>query len=382
MELKQHRTVAIRHIRIEQTKCIGIIHQQDPTLEAVTQSLPDYTWSEKLGLGYVPNTKPHLDAIFERYRGVAWINTSQFFKHTQRERTTVEFTLASYGERPQDKNKRLCPKAYLTKLELKNYALNTAKTYVTLFEKFINRFPDRLIDDLDEVCIREYLQELIRDEKSTSYINQTINAIKFYYEIVLGMPHRFYYLERPKKPKKLPKVLSKTEIKSMLDATGNLKHHCIISLLYSAGLRRSELINLQLTDIQSKRSLIMIRDAKGHADRHTLLSQQVLQCLRLYYREWKPVTYLFEGVNQQPYSGSSVASVVRNAARRAGIQLRVTPHMLRHSFATHLLEDGVNLRYIQRLLGHKSTKTTEIYTHVASDHLKAIQNPLDSLYLD
>ena len=238
------------------------------------------------------------------------------------------------------------------------------------------------VDHLDEQDIRRYLQKLIRAGKSSSYLNQNINAIKFYYEIVLGMPHRFYELERPRKQKKLPKVLSKNDIKLMLAHTNNIKHLCIIELLYSGGLRRSELLNLELNDIQSKRFLINIRDTKGNTERFTLLSEKTLINLRSYYREWKPKKFLFEGKPGNQYSATSVAAIVKRSASRAGISQKVSPHMLRHSFATHLLEDGVDLRYIQQLLGHKTTKTTEIYTHVANHQLKKIKNPLDSLYLD
>ena len=168
----------------------------------------------------------------------------------------------------------------------------------------------------------------------------------------------------------------------MLDHTNNIKHLCIIELLYSGGLRRSELLNLELNDIQSKRFLINIRDTKGNTERFTLLSEKTLINLRSYYREWKPKKFLFEGKPGNKYSATSVAAIVKRSASRAGISQKVSPHMLRHSFATHLLEDGVDLRYIQQLLGHKTTKTTEIYTHVANHQLKKIKNPLDSLYLD
>lgn len=357
------------------------MHQQDPTLEAITRSLPEYAWSIENGIAYIPNHKKNLDILFKRFRGVAWVNTSRFFKNIKKPVNTVSFTLKQYRANGKNSNRRQCPEAYLTKLELKNYALNTAKTYISFFEKFINHFSNDKIDSLDEQAIREYLKKLYAEGKSTSYVNLSINAIKFYYELVLGMPHRFYYIERPRKETKLPKVLSKMEIKAMLDTTENLKHHCIIALLYSAGLRRSELINLRLTDIKSNRSLITICGAKGNTERNTLLSDGFLKKLRTYYKEWRPAVYLFEGVGGQAYSETSVAMVVKKATQRAGIRDRVTPHMLRHSFATHLLEDGTDVRYIQRLLGHKSIKTTEIYTHVANNQLQSIKNPLDSLYL-
>ena len=212
--------------------------------------------------------------------------------------------------------------------------------------------------------------------RSNSSINQSVNSIKFYYEVVMGMPNRFYAIERPRKQKQLPKVLSRHEIKDLIACTNNIKHRCIISLLYSAGLRRSELLNLKLEDIDGKRMLITIKGAKGNKDRMTVLSPTLLEELRTYFTECKPRSYLFEGPRGRPYSASSVLKVIANAAVKAGVQKKVTPHMLRHSFATHLLENGTDIRHIQVLLGHNSTKTTEIYTHVAATSFKEVKDLL------
>jgi len=221
------------------------------------------------------------------------------------------------------------------------------------------------------------LKHLVQLGKSDSYLNQAINSIKFYYEIVLNIPNRFYSIDRPRKQEKLPEILAKETVLKMIDIAANLKHKCILSLLYSAGLRRSELINLKITDIDSTRMLIRVAQGKGKKDRFTLLSKNVLVDLRSYYKIYRPKTYLFEGADGGKYSGSSVLKIVKRAAKKAGIYKKVTPHMLRHSFATHLLEDGVDLRYIQTLLGDNSTRTTEIYTHVAVTNFKNIKSPLD-----
>ena len=265
----------------------------------------------------------------------------------------------------------------MQKLELKKYANSTVKTYVSCFETFINYYKDIDLINLNENDIRIYLQKLIQEGKSNSYINQSVNSIKFYYEMVLGMPNRFYAIERPRKEFKLPKVLSKEEVLSIIENTNNIKHRCITSLLYSAGLRRNELLNLKLEDIDSKRMLIKVKQAKGNKDRNTVLNQSVLDDLREYYKTHHPKVYLFESnIPGKKYSSSSVLKVVTQAAERAGIKERVSPHMLRHSFATHLLENGTDLRYIQLLLGHNSTKTTEIYTHVATNTFMEIKDLL------
>lgn len=381
MDKKIFRTVSIRHFLKDGQKCIAIAHQQDPTLEAIVSSLPGYAWSTEDKTAFVPNTKNHLTAIFDRFRGVAWINTSHLFKEKPKNTTGTPFSIENYEKRAVENGWRTCPAAYLNKLELKRYSKNTAKSYVGAFERFLNHFPLIKVDHINEQDIKEYIKKLIREELSNSSINLAINAIKFYYELVLNMPHRFYYIERPRKEQKLPEVLSRKDVLRMLEHAGNLKHRCVLELLYSAGLRRGELINLRLKDIDGKRMVISIRNAKGGCDRQTLLSARLLDNLRRYYKEWRPKELLFEGQHGKTYSGTSILLIVKKAAQRAGIPRRVTPHMLRHSFATHLLEDGVDLRYIQSLLGHKSTKTTEIYTHVATHNLRAIKNPLDSLYL-
>jgi site-specific recombinase XerD len=191
------------------------------------------------------------------------------------------------------------------------------------------------------------------------------------------MPNRFYNIDRPRKEHKLPKVISKEEVIAIIENTNNIKHRCIVEVLYSGGLRRSELINLKIKDIDSKRMVIRIEDAKGNKDKFTILSETLLKDLRKYFIEWKPKNYLFEGTANEKYTASSVAKIISKASLRAKIQQKVTPHMLRHSFATHLLENGTDLRYIQSLLGHSSTKTTEIYTHVATNIFRKIKNPLD-----
>jgi len=208
-----------------------------------------------------------------------------------------------------------------------------------------------------------------------------INSIKFYYEVVEEMPNRFYSIERPRKKDPLPKVISAEEVQVMIQCTTNIKHRCIISLFYSSGLRRQELLDLKINDIDNKRMVINVINGKGGKDRITLLSPGVLKDLRSYFKEYRPKTYLFEGENGGQYSETSVSKIVTKARCAAKIQKKVTPHILRHSFATHLLENGTDLRTIQVLLGHSSSKTTEVYTEVAINHIKTIKSPIDLLNL-
>ena len=375
--MKTHRHITLKHLLIDNKKFIGLRFRSDKVLNSLIKELREVQWNEEFVMYCIPNHKENLDAIFNLFRGVAWINTNYFFQKSNSKALNEEFDVQWFRNRQKPSNYKCCPEAYLDKLELKQYANNTVKTYISCFERFINHFSDREIDHLDENDVRGYLMYLMQSNWSTSYINQSINSIKFYYEVVLGMPNRFYQIERPRKKKKLPVVLSKSEVRSIIDATNNLKHRCILSLLYSAGLRRSELLNLKIHDIDSERMLIKVNDAKGNKDRYSLLSKSALIDLRRYYIQYKPNKYLFEGQKKEKYSPSSIIKILQSAAYKARIKKNVTPHTLRHSFATHLLEDGTDLRYIQLLLGHNSTKTTEIYTHVAKTSFNSIKNPLD-----
>lgn len=377
MKKNFNRSITLKHLLIQKQQCIGLQFYTDKVIEALVKELPNPKWSTTFNMVYVVNTKHNINLIFEKFRGVAWVNGNYFFQNRTLNNNNEDVKLDWFTNRKTKKGFRKCPEAYLKKLQIKRYANTTVKNYVVSFESFINYYKDVDLLDLNENDIRDYLQKLIQEKKSNSSINVAINAIKFYYEIVLGMPNRFYNIERPRKEEKLPKVLSKEDILSIIEHTNNIKHRCIVSLLYSAGLRRSELLNLKVEHIDSKRMLIRIEGAKGNKDRYTLLSTTFLKELRQYYREWKPRTYLFEGPKSNKYSAESVAKIVKNAAKKAGIIMNVTPHVLRHSFATHLLENGTDLRYIQALLGHKNPKTTEIYTHVATNVFLQIKNPLD-----
>ncbi len=263
----------------------------------------------------------------------------------------------------------------------KRYSNSTQRIYCNYFRDFCAHFKDEKLEGLTTEQINKYLLNLIQSKNiSISQQNQRINAIKFFYEKVLGRNKQYYELHRPNKEHKLPKVLSKNEVKKILISCGNIKHRSILMLIYSAGLRRSEVIDLRVSDIDSERMVINIIGAKGKKDRVSLLSEKTLLILRKYYKEYKPNKYLFEGAKGGKYSPTSIAKILKNAARKAGIHKSATPHMLRHSFATHLLEQGTDLRYIQELLGHNSSKTTEIYTHVSKKAIGNIKNPVDDFF--
>ncbi|WP_052467088.1 site-specific tyrosine recombinase/integron integrase [Psychroserpens damuponensis] len=374
--MQLQNSITLKHLLINQKKCIGLQFQTNKVIQALINSLPNISWSKELGVFYVSNNKNNLDLIYKTFHGVAWVNGNYFFSDKIINTDNPELNLDRYRKRKPKKNFKSCPEEYLLKLELKRYSDNTVRNYVSCFETFINYFYDRDPISLNEVDVRKYLQKLIQEGKSNSYVNLAINSIKFFYEIVHGMPNRFYSIERPRKEKKLPEVLSKEEIIKIINSTNNNKHKCIVGLLYSSGLRRGELLSLKVTDIDSKRMVVKINNAKGNKDRISILSPNILTDLQLYYKEYRPKEYLFEGQNGSKYSATSVLKIISAAAKKAGVLKKVTPHMLRHSFATHLLENGTDIRHIQLLLGHSTTKTTEIYTHVANRSFMDIKDLL------
>jgi integrase/recombinase XerD len=226
--------------------------------------------------------------------------------------------------------------------------------------------------------VKNYLLYCINELKlSESTIHSRINAIKFYYEKVLKQPQISIEIPRPKKPLQLPKVLSLQQVKQLFDATPNLKHNTILKLCYGLGLRVSEIVSLKLTDIDSKRMQVLVERAKGKKDRYVNLPESILPQLRAYYVQYKPKKYLFEGQNGDRYSTRSAQQVFKKALHRSGIHKELGIHSLRHSYATHLLEAGTDIRYIQALLGHNDIKTTLIYTNVSDNSLRKIKSPLD-----
>lgn len=265
-------------------------------------------------------------------------------------------------------------------LRVIRYSVSTQRTYYYMFREFLRYVYPKPLHQITKWDILQYHRSLIDNKGiSRSYQNQSINAIKFYLEHVLKQDRQFFDLERPKKIKQLPDVLSIEEVAKILKCTHNLKHKTMLTTLYSAGLRMGELLNLRIGDIDSDRMRIWIREGKGCKDRLTTLSPHLLELLRTYYLKFQPTYYLFEGPSGKQYSGSSVRKILAKAVQKAGIKRNIKPHTLRHSFATHLLEQGTNLRYIQTLLGHTSAKTTEIYTHVSSKNLEEIRSPLDHI---
>ena len=279
-------------------------------------------------------------------------------------------------------NYRTCPDEMIFKLRELRYSERTVKIYKTYFEEFINYYNREEIDSIDEKRIISFLRYLVMERKvSTSIQSQAINAIKFYYERVLPGKRKFYFIERPRKEKTLPIVLNQEETVRLLKCVENQKHKCILMFAYSAGLRRGEILRLKITDIDRERMRIRVFQSKGNKDRYAKLSQKILPYLDKYMEEYRPKDYLFEGATGGEYSESSIQNIIRDAVNAAGIKKKTTLHTLRHTYATHSLEDGADLRYIQDMMGHASSKTTEIYTHITQKGFDQLKSPMDNLDL-
>ncbi len=267
-------------------------------------------------------------------------------------------------------------------LLLKRYSHRTVKTYLTTFRQYIRFYDTVKPSQLSRSQIDAYIAHQIKTKRiSESHQNQILSAIKLFYEEVVRQPEKVRFLIRPKRPMKLPHVLTEYEVGRLLKATDNLKHKCILMLIYSGGLRLGELIQLRLADLEPDNGRIFIYGGKGKKDRCTILSPKVWQQLQEYMDVYRPVEWVFEGPDSGQYSARSVQAIFRKAKERSGINPYATVHTLRHSFATHLLEEGIDLRYIQELLGHESSKTTEIYTHITHTGWNKVQSPFDRLDL-
>ncbi len=266
-------------------------------------------------------------------------------------------------------------------MQHKRYSSSTIKSYTDSVKSFLGYSWSKKLSEIGNDDMVNYMNDhIIANGLSFSLQNQVINATKLFFREIVKSRIEIDKLERPRREHKLPNVLSKDEIKAILTAPVNLKHRAILSLIYACGLRRSELLNLKPCDIDSKRGFLIIRQSKGRKDRLVPISEKTILLIREYYIAYRPEKWLFEGYPKgEKYSETSVSKILKKCCRAANIKKPVTPHWLRHSYATHLLEAGTDLRFIQELLGHKSSKTTEIYTHVSENSLIKIKSPFHDL---
>jgi integrase/recombinase XerD len=266
------------------------------------------------------------------------------------------------------------------KLRLQRYAENTIRTYSSCLARFLQAFQRYQMEQITEKDIENYIAQLLEKEGiSNAFQKQMLGTIGMYFDLCLGRKLSLLHLYPKRQQHQLPRYLSQQEVKRMLDVADNIKHRCILKLLYGAGLRVSEVLALTHEDIDSANMLLHIRDARGRKDRMVMLSDALLSDLRNYFVKAHPRHFLFEGQDGAEYSARSIQAVVKQLAEKARITKPVTPHILRHSFAIHLIEKGTDIRYVQELLGHHSIKTTELYTRITDVSKSKIQSPLDHI---
>jgi integrase/recombinase XerD len=319
-----------------------------------------------------------LIARIKRLDGARWSQSLTAWHLPDTEENRVRFKLRPQSHTIPSTEGIMQIEKFKQYLRSKRYSESTINTYSEVLKSFLVFFREKPISEITNEDVIFYNNEyILKNNLSASYQNQTINAIKLFFKIIHDSKIVIEELHRPKNAKTLPNVLSKEETFRLIELTTNLKHKTLLALIYSSGLRISEAINMKIADIDSQRMLIHVKNAKGKKDRYTLLSTKVLGLLKEYYTIYKPKIFLFEGQYGEQYSSRSAQSVLHQSAKKAGITKQISLHTLRHSFATHLLENGTDLRYIQELLGHRSPKTTMIYTHVSSTSLKNIINPFD-----
>jgi len=274
-------------------------------------------------------------------------------------------------------------KRMLEELQRRNYSSETTRAYLFAVKDFAGYFGKRP-DKLGQEHLRQYQLHLLNDRKlAAKTIVGRISALRFFFVKVLRRPYREIDLVYPKRPERLPVVLSEEEVARLIESAITSYHRVILMTLYGTGLRREELCRLKVSDIDSQRMVVHVRQGKGNKDRDVTLSPRLLEVLRAYWKWRKPKTYLFPSLYrkrpEQPIDSKTVWHAVREAARRAGIKKKVSPHLLRHSWATHLLERGADLKAIQVLLGHVDLEATTIYLHLSQRHLQALNNPIDAL---
>lgn len=351
-------------------------HDNQQILSILKSNFPSLRLSKSLNCFHIAEDKTYRSKLFTCFKGIAWLDfkTSTLSRNERKEHPSSN--LAALSE-----ENHLHIAAFKNYLRSKRYSENTVKTYSESIVIFLRYFADKELEEIDNDDLITFNNDyILKNNLSSSYQNQVVNGVKLFFRAISGYKMDVDLIHRPRREKLLPNVLSKEEVKLIITTPINLKHRMMLSLIYACGLRRSELLNLKPQDIHSDRKILLIKQSKGKKDRIVPLSEALLEPLREYYRLYRPVNWLFEGqIKGEQYSAKSLQNVLKQSLERSNISKPVTLHWLRHSYATHLLETGTDLRYIQELLGHKSSKTTEIYTHVSTKSIQNIKSPFDEL---
>lgn len=367
--MKELPTVFLNDIYHKGLNIILIRFSYNKKLIALVKSIQNSRWSKTHSSWYLPCNLENLKEFYKTFKGITHINTDKLSLKLQQK---LDLTISQ---------KKLLNGFYLY-LKGKRYSSSTIKTYTFFIADFILFYKNRNLKELTNRDVEIYIEQIFLQRKySVSSQRQFISALKLFVKYYPEIQIEEIALTRPKRDKKLPNVLSQEEVLRLIQVTKNIKHRAIIALVYSCGLRIGELINLKLEHIDIARRQLLIKNAKGRKDRYVVLANSFIPLLKNYVLTYRPKYYFVEGQNSKQYSASSVRKFLKANAYLSGITKEITPHTLRHSYATHLLENGVGLRHIQELLGHVKPETTMIYTHVAKKDLLDIQSPLDKIVL-
>jgi len=367
--MKKLPTVTLERKTHRKQSRILIKFEYNAALIALIRTLKNALWSATLKSWNVKDTDENLALIIKLFADKAIINST----HLQKK---------NLYKRQLNEDQKILLNNFFLYLRGKRYRKSTIDTYVFFVADFIAFHTKKDLKSLDNRSVEEYIEVIfIKRKYAISTQRQFISALKLFIVFCPKTMINDLELARPKRSKKLPNVLAPEDIVAILQVTKNLKHRAIIALLYSSGLRVGEVTGLQLSHIDIGRNQLKVVSGKGRKDRFVILAKTFLPLLNNYLSTYKPHFYFIEGPNRKRYSESSIRKFLHNSVALAGIKKHVTPHTLRHSYATHLLENGVSLRHIQELLGHSKPETTMIYTHVAKKDLLEIQSPLDTILL-
>lgn len=369
-------------------ECIGLIFKKGNSLNEIAKRIKGIRWSDQKNCWYTSCNRVSYDSIKKLFDASAVLDTEELKIYLLQRKTMVPVSASKLAgssakvilQYPLGEDNLKAYAQFRDMLILRGYSPNTIRNYCNEFHQLLRLLGNRFVGNLVKQQILSYLLWLLEKQNcSETKVHTTVNAIKFFFEKVLDRSPEFYDLPRPKKPLKLPSILAEQEVLEMIQKMTNLKHKSILMTGYAGGLRVSEIIGLKLEDIDSKRMMIHLHGAKGKKDRMVPLSKVLLATLREYYLSYHPKEYVFENPQGGPYSVRSTQQILQDAKFAAGIHKKGSIHMLRHSYATHLMEGGTDIRVIQELLGHNSIKTTMRYTHVSKMDIGKIESPLDKL---
>jgi len=373
------KVILIQKTYNQTNKILYKFKENDTLLNTLKNQIQGFHWDGELKSWISPYYPSLKKELFQLLRGKYWLDYSGMEMKTPINKVQIQTQNPVLSPLTEDQN--LLLEKFKNYLFSKRYSPSTIKTYTETTGVFLRYFREKTMQEINHLDFIEFNNNyILKKNLSNSYQNQVVNALKLFFQIIDNKKVVIELIHRPRREKKLPNVLSKDEVKAILETPKNIKHKAMLSLIYACGLRRSELLNLTLKDIHSERNLLLIKQAKGKKDRVVPISAKLIALLRDYYKAWKPITWLFEGqIPNTKYSEKSLENVLKQSLAKTNITKKVSLHWLRHSYATHLLESGTDLRYIQELLGHSSSRTTEIYTHVSTKNIQQIRSPFDDL---